>query len=256
MNPRIAFYCRKLMRPVFGTSLRYNRSMEDVAIHFRQLGFSPGTIIDVGVYDGTYELYDTWPSSHMLLVEPLQECEKALKYICSHRIAPASYLLAAAGDREGEVEIDCTGDLSGASIVYGNSGRRVPMYRLDTICGMFDAVPPFLLKVDVQGAEAAVLAGAQALLRQCEVVMLETQLFDFGGSGITFVETVAYMKEHGFVPFDIYDGLCRPLDRSLGQIDVAFVQTDGRFRQEHSWGTAVQNSSRAQISRIRRALGI
>lgn len=230
--------------------------MEQVAIHFRQLGFTPGTIIDVGVYDGTYELYNTWPSARLLLVEPLRECEKAMKYICSHRRAPASYLLAAAGDHEGEVDIGCSEDLSGASIVSAESGRRVRMYPLDMIAGMFDAVPPYLLKIDVQGAESVVLAGAQSVLQRCEVVMLETQLFDFANTGVTVVEMLAYMRANGFVPFDIYDGLCRPLDRSLGQIDVAFVKVSGPFRQEHSWGTDVQNSHRAMVSRVRRALGV
>lgn len=256
MNPQVAFYCRKLMRPIVGSSLRYNRSMEQVAIHFRQLGFNPGTILDVGVYEGTYELYNTWPTSRMVLVEPLQECERALKYICSHRRAPASYLLAAAGDREGEICIHCSDDLSGASIVSGGPGRRVPMHKMDTVCEMFDTAPPYLLKIDVQGAEAAVLAGAQGILRHCEVVMLETQLFDFAKTGTTFVETIAAMRANGFVPFDIYDGLCRPLDRSLGQIDVAFVQISGRFRRDHLWGTVVQNSHRERISRLRRVLGI
>ncbi|NIQ16320.1 MAG: hypothetical protein GTO02_18595, partial [Candidatus Dadabacteria bacterium] len=40
---------------------------------------------------------------------------------------------------------------------------------------------------------------------------------------------------NGFVIYDFLDGLFRPLDNALGQIDIVFVKRDGFFRQDHRW---------------------
>jgi hypothetical protein len=64
------------------------------------------------------------------------------------------------------------------------------------------------------------------------------------------------MKASGFVPHDIYDGLCRPIDGALGQIDVAFVKVNGPFRQVHSWETAEQSERRNRRARMRNRIGI
>lgn len=256
MNPEAAHRLRKLLGPIIGSTLRYRRSMESVAKHFRTLGFYPNTVFDVGVYHGTYELYNVWPKARLILVDPLNECEEAMRYICAHRAAPATHIVAAAGDHDGEAKIGSLDDLAGASIVSDSGQRSVPMYTLDSLDIMLKGVAPYLLKIDVQGAETLVLSGASRILPSCEVVMLETQLFDFAKTGNTLPEVIALMKSKGFVPFEIYDGLCRPLDRSLGQIDVAFVKTCGRFRQSHEWGTKQQSRNRAWISRLRRSIGI
>jgi FkbM family methyltransferase len=257
MNPRVGYLVRSLLRPIFGFSHPYRRSMCDVALHFRDLGFQPKTIIDVGVASGTYELYDVWPDAKLILVEAMKDFEPALRHICAHRRAQGSYVVAAAGDRDGEIIMHHSDYLSGASSVIGQQKQQtVPMYTLDTLESRFSGTPPYLLKVDVQGAEASVLAGASKILPLCEVVMLETPLYNFDGNTTTLVELIELMKASGFVPHDIYDGLCRPIDGALGQIDVAFVKVNGPFRQVHSWETAEQSERRNRRARMRNRIGI
>jgi FkbM family methyltransferase len=230
--------------------------MESVARHFRNLGFIPRAIIDVGVFKGTYELYDIWPEAQLLLIDPLMEVEPAMRYICDHRKSPASYVVCAAGDRIGQTHLHCSDDLAGSAIASDTGERTVPMYTLDSLEIHLGTGPPYLLKIDVQGAEASVLAGASRILPQCEVVLLETQLFDFHGTGNTLPELITFMKSRGFVPSDFYDGLCRPLDGSLGQIDVAFVKVDGQFRQSHAWGDSRKSARQRVLSRLRRAASL
>jgi FkbM family methyltransferase len=259
MNPDFRYHVRKLLGPVFGTlrtRILHHSSMELCARHVRALGFYPKTIFDIGVFQGTYELYNTWPDARLILVDPLKESEAAMKYICAHRRAPASYILAAAGNRDGETRFHSFTDMAASSMVSGSGEQVVPMYTLDSLDTMFKGVSPYLLKIDVQGAEALVLSGASTVLPLCEVVMLETALFDFERTGITLPEMMALMKSKGFVPFDIYDGLCRSLDGSLGLIDIAFVKADGRFRQSHLWGTERQNARRRGVARLRKMIGL
>ena len=44
------------------------------------------------------------------------------------------------------------------------------------------------------------------------------------------------MDEQGFVIYDFLDGLFRPLDGALGQIDVAFVRKDSLLKKDNQWG--------------------
>jgi hypothetical protein len=96
------------------------------------------------------------------------------------------------------------------------------------------------VKVDVEGVELDVLSGALEVLRVTEIVLLEVSLFEFVPGAPQFHDVVSWMHEHGFVVADLFDAHNRLLDGALARMDVAFVQEDGRFRRDHSYGTREQ----------------
>ena len=51
--------------------------------------------------------------------------------------------------------------------------RQVPIITVDQACSDRNLKGPYLIKVDVQGAELQVLAGASRTLQQTEAVILE-----------------------------------------------------------------------------------
>ena len=57
------------------------RTLAEVLDHVSRLGFRPQTVIDVGVADGTFELYRAFPNAKHLLIEPLEEFKPALERI-------------------------------------------------------------------------------------------------------------------------------------------------------------------------------
>ncbi|MFZ3179147.1 MAG: FkbM family methyltransferase [Methylocystis silviterrae] len=251
------YLIRRLARSVgLGQVHHHCRDTEDVGKHLRALGFFPRTFIDVGVAHGTYELYDLWPDARLLLIEPVREFEPSLKWICQHRQS-ADYRLVAAGESDGEITISGVGRMVGevGLPLVNDEVRRVPMRRLDGLIDEMGGEPPFLLKVDVQGAEASVLAGAGATIGQSEVILLEAAMYPYGGNP-TIVELVNLMKDFDYVPYDFYEGLLRPLDRALGQIDVAFVKANGSFRQSMCWGVTPDTIERKIITKLRRFLGV
>jgi len=212
----------------------------------RGLGFQPKTVVDVGVASGTPELYRAFPDSYFLLIDPLKEFESDLMSILQRY--KGSYILAAAGSSSGHVKFNVHDNHLGGSSLYKESmgteadGHEVTvqMIRIDQILKDKQLYGPYLMKVDVQGAELDVLEGAQQTLLETEVVVLEVFLFEFMKGAPQFFDVASYMKNHDFVAYDIILDWNRPLDNALGQIEIVFVKEKGLFRQDHSYSTVEQ----------------
>lgn len=50
----------------------------------------------------------------------------------------------------------------------------------------------------------------------------------------------SYIKDHGFVVYDIFGGHTRPLDGALVQVDMTLVKENGHFRKHHFYATREQ----------------
>ncbi|MEI8349047.1 MAG: FkbM family methyltransferase [Candidatus Omnitrophota bacterium] len=216
--------------------------MEEALQHISSLGYSPPIIIDVGAAGGTPALLNIFPDAKYIWIEPLKEFESHLNKLSKRY--NGQVIIAAAGKLSGVSVITISPDLYGSSLSYDNSNestlREVNTIRLDDLIEEHNLKNNILLKVDVQGYELEVLEGAQHVLQVCEVVILEVSLFKFQRDYPDFSEVVEYMKKRNFVVYDIVDGHNRPLDGALAQKDVLFVKENGRFRQNHQWGTAEQ----------------
>lgn len=219
--------------------LRYK--MEETLEHLKSLGFYPDLVIDIGAASGTPPFQKTFPNSHFLWVEPLEEFRDALERLTKKY--KGEYILGAMGKEEGEMTLEVSKDKVGSSMAksesVGNpsvSARKVPVYTLENIAReKLQGFKQVLLKVDVQGFELQVLDGAGSYLDQVDVVALEVSLFRFLANIPDFYEVVHYMKHRGFVVYDLVEGLNRPLDLALGQKDLVFVKENGRFRKGHNW---------------------
>jgi FkbM family methyltransferase len=205
-----------------------------------RLGCRPRTVVDVGVADGTPELYASFPRARHLLVEPLPEFEGALRGICGRY--EAEYVLAAAGAVPGTATLMVGGDLRVTSLLEHDAASRrpVPVVTLDALCR--ERPGPFVVKVDVQGAELAVMAGAAEVLRQSELVVLETSLFRFYEGAPDLHAVVDFMKRRGFVVYDVVGARWRPLDGALAQVDLVFAREDGVLRRSHAYVSPAQGA--------------
>ena len=215
----------------------------------RTLEFKAQTVIDVGVASETQELCEAFPEVNFLLIEALVEFEPFLKNICQRH--KAQYVLAAAGEASGTTifnvhtnQLDCSSLLTeaeGASV--DGSPREVPVVTIDQVRSEKGLKGPYLIKIDVQGAELKVLEGATRVLEETEVVILEVTPFGTMIGGPQLADVVAYMNDHGFVVYDAWGFLYRPYDGALLQLDVAFVPQDGLFRKSHVYATPEQRKS-------------
>jgi len=212
----------------------------------KKVGFNPKTIIDVGAAFGDWSrlCYQIFPKADYILFEPLKEYQKALrKYANSHR--NIKYLQSAVGSKNGYVYINVHKDLVGSSILKETDSpfsdgqlRKVPLISLDKAVKGFKG--PYLIKIDVQGAELKVLLGAKETLELTEYIILEVSLFESMKDGPQLFDVVDFMKERGFVVYDIVGALYRPLDKALSQVDMVFVKEKSQFRKDRRYCTPKQ----------------
>ncbi len=233
---------------------RMRSDMEDVLSHLKEQEVSPNTVIDVGVANGTDDLYKAFRNSHIVLVEPLQEFEDYMRSMKTSY--DLEYHIAAASDNEGTLTINVHPDLCGSSLlkeVEGNGidgvERVVPTVRLDRLALEKGWKPPFFIKIDVQGAELKVLEGAEGILDQTDAVSMEVSFFGFFVGGPQFHEVVDFMSKRGFVPYEIFDGRNRPLDDALAQVDMLFVKKNGVLRGAHSYANPEQRENMNRVIR-------
>jgi len=225
-------------------------SMRGTLRQLSSLGFAPRTIVDVGVAYETAELYEEFPESSILLIEPLAEFEPFLQKIC--RSYKAQYVLAAAGAAPGTATFNVhDNELDGSSLLKEVEGtavdgtpRQVRVVTIDEMAAEKNLKGPYLIKLDVQGAELQVLAGAERTLRETEAIILEVTFFGTMIGGHQVYDMVSRMKELGFVAYDVFGFLYRPLDNALAQADMVFVRDGGPFRKSHAFATPEQRKTR------------
>ena len=229
--------------------------MAAVLDNLGRLGFEPGTVIDVGVGYGTEELWEAFPRARLLLIEPIPDRFGGTAQSVAERRDGAELVSAAAGAEAGSATITVHRAPEMSSVLGAWTGdrdgeaREVPVVRVDDVVSERGLPGPYLLKVDVEGAELAVLDGAAGVLDRTEVVLLEVRLFELVPGAAQLHDVIPYMRERGFVAYDLFGGALRLSDGALAVTNFVFVREDGRFRSDHSFGTP------DQVDRMARELG-
>ena len=212
----------------------FRRSMWGAVTYLKDRGFEPRTIIDVGVAWGTNDLYNRFPNATFVLVEPLLEFKEQIEAI--QKRVQAIFVPAAAGAKSGtKIEMYVKPHTSGSSVFAeldkgGGIGekREVDVVALDDVVRDQDLQGPFLLKIDAEGGELDVLAGASAVLRESEAVILEVTFIPKLVGAPDFFAVVKRMDELGYAVYDLFNFVVRPHDKALFQADCCFVrQTSG-----------------------------
>jgi len=73
------------------------------------------------------------------------------------------------------------------------------MLTLDAVLARHAALGTSFLKLDVQGAELDVLAGAQRTLKHTDVILLEASLVEFNRGAPLIADVIARLRELDFL---------------------------------------------------------
>jgi FkbM family methyltransferase len=218
--------------------------------HLRALGLEPRTVIDVGVAFGTPSLYASLPHAKFFLVEPVPGCRPLLARL--EREIGATCFAVAAGSTDGEMEFHVHDDVSGSSAYRQWEGEAldgttvtVPVRRLDGLVPG-DVQRPLLLKIDTQGAELEVIEGAERLLANVDIAIVECSFHQFRKGAPELNEVVAAMARRGFRCYEVLEGHFRSLDGAMAQVDIAFVPEGSPLRRERGFFSPEQAANYAR----------
>jgi FkbM family methyltransferase len=205
----------------------------------RNRGIRIGTVLDVGVLTGTPELMAHFPQAMHILFEPIVEFNPYM--VQNYSPIPHEIVNVAVSDATGETllemyhMVDAPGHRFSHSNVTskpapGREHRTVPRTTLDDFLKDRELPEPYFLKIDVDGHELAVIAGATETLKKCAVVMIEATIEEVP-------ERLSAVAAHGFTLFDLaepcyYDNAFYNCDAIMLRNDLhkrLFAQFDDNF---------------------------
>jgi FkbM family methyltransferase len=223
----------------------YDILSERVAAALRALhaaGFDPETVIDVGAHSGEWTklVLPIFPAARFVMIEAQPEKEPILRQVQALAPARIDYAIALLGAESRASADFFLADL-GSSLYVENTAvvpRRVdlPMLTLDAALARHGVAGTILLKLDVQGAELDVLAGAADTLARTQAILLEASLVEYNRGAPRIAEVIARLKELDFVLYDICD--LRRIGAVLAQTDLLFVRR----------GSALESHAKAVIA--------
>ena len=193
-------------------------------------------VIDVGVQFNTQQLIDYFGDKPHILCEPIVEYHEAIRHHYTSSGVEFDIEASAMSNMDGTVELELSSvieglDVSHARMASGDNSsglqrRTVACKRVDTMVQERNLSGPFLLKIDVDGAEPLVLEGAKDTLPNCSAVIIEAETRNL-------FERAAPIIAAGFQLFEIVD-FCY-YDKRLSQVDLVFANP--RFFEP--WGLLV-----------------
>ncbi len=210
----------------------------DAQLAYTLLRQEVDAVIDVGANVGQFagRLRAAGWSGPILSIEPIPEIHRTLLARAvadaAWEVAPAMAVGATDGDIELEVsaESDMSSTLPQSDLLRGISPtsavvRRivVPQRRLD---GLLRDRPwrRLFVKVDVQGAEPAVLAGLDGVWEHIRGLQLELALLPLYAGERSWLELIEDLARRGFAPYLLIPGyFSRALGRQV-QLDAVFYR--------------------------------
>jgi FkbM family methyltransferase len=226
---------------VFGVQLaNRNRipSWEQFFALLKRAGFRPKTVFDIGVANGTPQLYAAFPGASFVLIDPTRESLRHMEQIAG-KIGAKIYNCAV-GDKEARMQIITRSDIGASSFFDDCRATSDVIQRYEVDVRRFDALfadfsTPALCKIDVQGAELMVIRGMSGVIHKIDVLIVEVSTIATLIEGPEAAEVIATLSSMGLKLYDVISINRRPLDGAVAQIDFAFVQDQSQFRSDRRW---------------------
>lgn len=216
------------LKPVSSKSFARG-SMRGAMKSLADKGLPIGSIVDIGASDGHWAemAIEFFPHINYLLIEAQAVHQEKLEAFIK-KYPNSQYCLSAAGDKVGKIFFDAGNPFGGQASYkpYEQNNIEVMVTTVDIEVAQRGLSGPFLLKLDTHGFEVQILAGANEVLRNTQVIVIECYVQYLTENSLTFNEMCSYLDNFGFRCIDAVDFEWRPFDNTLWQMDLVFIRKD------------------------------
>jgi FkbM family methyltransferase len=196
----------------------------------RQLGFAPTHIVDVGANRGfwTRAAFKYFRDPVYTLVEP----QDHLRYYSQDLVAQGcklNWINAGCGDFCGTLPLIVSYRDDSSTFVdqHDNPTAQritVPIITLNQLVASSGAGLPEMVKIDAEGFDLKVLAGASDLLGKTDIFLVEAVVWGPGAYDNSVAKVIRFMAGVGYNLMDITDLNRSPKYGVLGACELAFLR--------------------------------
>lgn len=190
------------------------------------------SVWDIGANQGqfAYMAHSVWPELPIYSFEPDPVSFARLEDTFSKFSIPGKTFNLGLGAEDGQRELVRHADSVNNSFLQNGRAEialtdkvTVQCVTLDKLATEIGASGAAFLKLDVQGYELAVLAGAQSFLQRCRYVLAEVSFKPCYQHGAHADEVMLEMRKHGFTCIQILDVLRDGKSGHILEADILFM---------------------------------
>jgi FkbM family methyltransferase len=195
----------------------------------KHLGFHPKHIVDIGAHRGSWtrKALVYFPEAHYTLVEPQDHLKVHIQDLRA-RGSKITWINAGAADQSGVLPftISYRDDSSTFDPTAAGAARiSVPVMTLNEIASAAGIPHPEIVKIDAEGFDLKVLAGASDVLGKTDVFFVEVTICCPSYEN-TIARVVRRMDEAGYRVVDVTDINRSPKYGVLWLCELAFLRKD------------------------------
>jgi FkbM family methyltransferase len=220
---------------------KFSLSAFQIISRAKLAGVHPRTVVDIGANIGQFAIAAgrLFRNVEVFPVEPDPRTAEKLRKNVGTSVA-VNVHVTAIGDSVGSATFHVNVDPQVSSLLPLGQDRiesfpaskvvekiTVPLTTLDALFGSAALKEPILLKIDVQGFEDRVIAGASQFLKHVEWVLMEVSFSTLYEGERDFEAIVELLKEHGF-------RFVRPMNFHVSPKTGEIIEMDALFETTQS----------------------
>ena len=199
----------------------------------QQRGLKIDSVYDIGAWNGDWSKRtkaDACPNADFFLFEANPAYDRVLAS------TGFPYMCGTALSNPGRETVEFyngtnTGDsyYKETTTHYDNQGTiQLPCTTIDKLVTDINLPIPQFIKIDTQGSELDILAGAESILDRVDLIYTECPILRYNSGAPDFQDYLDFFKKHKFVPIDILEH--HHSDNILIQVDVMFMRFETKER--------------------------